>query len=137
MNNITITNVDLGNVLMKSSAVGFQPDELTVPATTTILEGTILARDSVSGRLIPFVKGGTTNENGIPKTIVSYDVVNSTGSPVNTPVRVPVTAKVRKQLLIIQADGDASNVDKAVEDELRDYGIHPVDVQDLSTLDNQ
>lgn len=137
MPNSTITNVDLGNVLLKSSQIGFQADQLTIPANTVYAEGTILARDSSTGMLIAFVKGGSTNDNGVPKTVLTYEAANATGAPVQTPVRVPVTAKVRKQLLIIVADGDATNVDKAVEDQLRDYGIHPVDVQDLSTLDNQ
>lgn len=134
---ITIENVDQGSVLLKSSEIGFQPDVLVVPANTTYLEGTILARDSVSGNLVAFVSGGTSNENGIPKTVLSYAVANDTASSVDQPVRVPVTAKVRKERLVIAADGDASNVTKAVEDQLRDYGIHPVNVDDLSLLDNQ
>lgn len=137
MANITITNVDLGNVLLKSSSIGFNSDTLTVPANTTYAEGTILARDSSTQNLVVFVKGGTSNQNGIPKTILSYEVANTTAGSVNTPVRVPVTSKVRKQRLIIHADGDDSNIDKTVEDQLRDYGIDPVDVQDLATLDNQ
>jgi len=134
---ITITNVDLGSIFLQSFAIGFENDTLTVPANTTISEGTILARDSVSGNLVPFVTDGSTNENGIPKTVISYDVVNGTTSAVNQAVRVPVTAKVRAQRLIIQADGDNSNVTAAVKDQLRDFGIHPIAVDDESILDNQ
>ena len=137
MSNLDITNVDSGSVLLESSAIGFDPDVLVVPATTTYKEGLILARDSVSLKLVAFVKGGTTNEDDIPKTVLTYDVENTTGGPVDTAVRIPVSAKVRKQRLIIQADGDDANVDKEVEDQLRSFGITPVDVEDLSLLDNQ
>lgn len=137
MSNINVTNVDLGSVLIQPSVVSFNPDELTVPATTTYSEGLILARDSVSGKLIAFVKGGVTNENGIPKTVLTYDVENTTGAPVDTAVRVPVSAQVTKERLIIQADGDDTNVDQVVRDQLRDYGIDPINDKDLSILDNQ
>lgn len=137
MSNITISNVDLGSIVLTASPMEFQNDTVTVAANTTLLEGTILARDSSTGNLVPFVKGGSTNENGIPKTVLTYEVANETGAPVNSPVRVPLKASVRKQRLVIQADGDASNVDAPVVDQLRDYGITPVDTLDLSVLDNQ
>jgi len=137
MANITIENVDLGSVLLKSSPIGFRDDTLTVGATTTLAEGTILARDSGTGKLIAFVKGGVTADNGIPKTVLTYAVANEGGAPADSPVRVPAVASVRKQRLIIAADGDATNVDDAVIDQLRDYGITPIDVDDLSILDNQ
>ena len=138
MPNISIVSVDLGSLFLESAETAFQPDELTVPATTVFQEGLILARDSVSGKLVPFVDGGVANENGIPKTVLSYDVENTSGAPVDTPVRVAVTAKVRKQRLRIGAAAtDDTGVTKAIEDLLRDFGIHPVNVNDLSVLDNQ
>lgn len=134
---ITVTNVNIGSVLLKSSEVGFEDATLTIPANTTYSEGLILARDSTTGHLIAFVKGGSTNGNGTPKTVLTYEVANATSASVNQAVRVPVTAKVRRQRLIIQADGDNSNVDAPVVDQLRDFGIHPIAVDDESILDNQ
>ena len=72
MTNLTITNVDLGNVILKDGE--FRDDLLTFAGAGTVVEGTILARDSVSLKLVPFVKGGVTNENGIPKAVLTYDV---------------------------------------------------------------
>ena len=137
MANITILNVDLGSVLLKSSEIGFADDTLTIAATTTLAEGTILARDSVSGKLVAFVKAGITNEDGIPKTVLTYDVANTTAGVLDFSIRAPSTASVRKQRLIIAADGNDSNVDAAVIDQLRDFGIFAIAVDDETILDNQ
>lgn len=133
MANSTITNVDIGNVVQQDA--DFRDELLTFGGAATVLEGTILARDSVSGKLVPFVKGGATNENGIPKAIVTYDVVAAGAGDVA--IRAGVAGKYRKERLVIDADGDASNVDDVVIDQLRDYGLVPIDVQELGILDNQ
>ena len=98
-------------------------------------EGTILARDSVSGLLVIFVKGGSTNENGIPKAVITYELVAAGAG--DFPVRVLVSGSVRKERLIIDADGDATNIDAAVMDQLRDYSIVAIDVSELNIQDNQ
>lgn len=133
MANITITNVDIGSVILQDAE--FRDDLLTFGGAGTVIEGTILSRDSVSGKLVPFVKGGSTNENGIPKAVITYDVTAAGAGDV--PVRAGISGRYRKERLVIAADGDASNIDNAVMDQLRDYGLVPVDVHDLSVLDNQ
>lgn len=133
MANLTITNVDIGNVILQDA--DFRDELLTFGGAATVLEGTILARDSVSGKLVPFVKGGVTNENGIPKAIVTYDVVAAGAGDVA--IRAGVAGKYRKERLVIDADGDASNVDDVVIDQIRDYGLVAIDVQELGILDNQ
>lgn len=135
--NMTVTNVDRGSVLINENPEHFADDTLTVAAATTIAAGTILARDSGTGFLIPFVKGGTTNEDGIPKTVLTYDVTNEGGAPADLPCRAPTAGTARLDKLIIAADGDNSNVDKAVLDQLRDYSVITVDSTELSVLDNQ
>lgn len=133
MANMTVTNVDRGGVIIDGRQ--YKDDTLTFAGAGTIEAGTILARDSVSGKLVPYVKGGSTNENGIPKTIISYDVV-ATGAG-DVVVRVLADGVVRKDKLIIDADGDATNVDAVVIDGLQDYNIAVESVEDLSGLDNQ
>lgn len=133
MANITITNCDLGNVILEGADI--RDELLTFAGAATVLEGTILARDSVSLLLVPFVKGGVTNENGIPKAVLTYDVTAAGAG--DEAVRACVGGKVRKERLIIDADGDGSNIDDAVLDQLRDYAIIPIDVQKLNILDNQ
>lgn len=133
MPNMTVENVDRGNVILQEA--DFRDELLTFAGAGTVVEGTILARDSVSQKLVPFVKGGTTNENGIPKAILTYDV-EAAGAG-DEPIRAGVAGKYRKERLVIDADGDDSNVDAAVMDQLRDFGLTPIDVNELNVLDNQ
>lgn len=130
---LTITNVDQGNVVLDSAT--FKDEALTFAAGGTVVAGTILARDSVSGKLVPFVKGGITNQNGIPKAVVTYDVTAAGVGDVQ--IRSLEAGRVRAERLVINADGDATNVDAAVLDQLRDYSIVAVNVEQLGTLDNQ
>lgn len=134
---ITITNVDKGNVLLESSEHGFEEVLLDVPANTTMQEGLILAVTTATGRYVAFNSGGSGGAE-IPKTVLTYDVVNSTGGLVQTPVRVPTTAKVRAERLRIGTTAtDDTGVNRAVRDQLRDFGIFPINVNELTELDNQ
>ena len=133
MSNLTITNVDLGSVIFKDAVL--RDNNLTLAGAVTVKEGTILARDSSTLKLVLFVKGGSTNGNGIPKAILTYQVI-STGAG-DVPIRAMVSGEVRKGRLVIAADGDASNVDAVVLDQLRDYSLTSTDVQELNILDNQ
>ena len=129
----TITNNDRSGALINGRK--FQNDVVVFAGATTKPEGMILARDSVSGKLVDFVKGGSTNENGIPKTVLTYDITETGAGDVV--VRVPTHADFRKGKLVIIADGDDTNVDNAVRDQLRDYNRVVQDVTDLIELDNQ
>lgn len=134
MQNSIVTNVDTSGVIL--SDAWHEDDVLvTVGADVTLLKGTIMARDSVSGKLVDFVKGGSTNENGIPKVVLTSDLVFPVAG--DHGVRAMVSGKVRLEKLVIVADGDASNVDKAVADQLRNYNITAISVTELAQLDNQ
>ena len=133
MANLTIENNDVGSVLIHGES--WEDDLLTFAGAATVLDGTILARDSVSLKLVPFVKGGTTNGNGIPKVVITYDVVAAGAG--DEAVRVLIGGRVRANKLIITADGDASNIDAAVLDQLRDYNIAAENVSELNIPDNQ
>lgn len=132
MPNITITSVDLNSPILEEA--DFRDDTLTFAGADTFAPGTILARDSVSLKLVLFVKGGVTNENGIPKAILTYEVSNTGAGDV--PVRVGVAGKYRKEKLIIDADGSDVNIDAAVIDQLRNYGLVPINVDELNIADN-
>lgn len=132
MSNKTITNIDLGHVVMERVA---SADELlTFGGADTVLAGTILARDSLSGLLVPYVKDGSTNENGIPKAVLTYEVTAEGAG--NIAVRALVAGKVNRNRLVIHADGDASNIDETELDGLRDFGIVAEDVSQLGRYDN-
>lgn len=133
MVNLTVTNNDLSTVLLGENE--FQDDVITFAGADTFAEGTILARDSVSLKLVLFVKGGVTNENGIPKAVLTYGVTAvGAGDEV---ARVATKGNFRKEKLIIDADGDDSNIDAAVKDQMRDYGLVPLNVKELNIQDNQ
>lgn len=133
MPNIRVENVDIGSVVLEGAV--FRDEALTFAGIDTLVDGTILARDSVSLKLVPFVKGGVTNGNGIPKAILTYDVTSTGAGDVR--IRAAVEGRFRKERLIIDADGTGANVDNAVLDGLRDYGLTAVDVDELNILDNQ
>lgn len=127
MANITNTSIDVGSV-----ALGYEQehDDTVTSFTGTYVKGCIMARDSGTLKLVPFVKGGVTTGNGIPKAVLCYDVV---GAGADVPVRVIVKGEVNQARLIINADGTGANVDAAVTDALRAYDITPVNVQQLSS----
>ncbi len=132
MANMTITENRLIQPVLQNAK--FRDDVITFAAAGTLAPGTILARDSVSLKLVPFVKGGTDNENGTPKAVLTYEVSATAAGDV--PARVAVSGEFRKERLVIDADGDDSNIDAAVIDQLRDYDLVPLDVTDLSVADN-
>ena len=134
MSNITITNIDNNNVILRNAQ--FQDGLITFAGAKTLLAGTILAVDSVSLKFVPFVKGGSANENGIPKAILPYPVTATGAGDVSA--RVGISGEYRISKLVIDDDGDASEVDQAVRDQLRDYSLIPIQAQDrLNIYDNQ
>jgi len=133
--NMTATNVDAGRKVVLQSGP-FRDDTFEATAAKEYPAGTIVARDSVSGRLVPFVAGGTTNENGIPKGALVH-AVDASGGTGNFQIRLMESGCLRFQDLIIDADGNNSNVDAAVIDQLRDYGLAVKDVTETNIQDNQ
>lgn len=133
--NYTNTECDVGTVQVRDCE--FQDELLTLAGADDLKEGTILARDSSSLKLRIFVKGGSTNENGIPKVVLAHRCVTGTSGSHNVSVRVINAGFVKKERLVIDADGDDSNVDKKVLDQLRDYGgIVALNAASLGRVDN-
>lgn len=132
MANITTTSIDNGTV--EFDEADFLDETLTVAGALTVKAGTLLARDSVSLKLVPFVVGGSTNNNGIPVAVITYEVV-ATGAG-DIPVRALVRGAVKKERLVVQAAGDGSTITKAHLEVLRDYGILAMSVKQLAGLDN-
>lgn len=130
MANISTTTIDSGTVAHDGAE--FRDELLTLPGAQTVLAGTILARDSVSGKLVPYVDTGTpTNENNVPKAVLTYEVT-STGAG-DVPVRALVAGKVNKHRLVIDADGAATVLTSLHLDQLRSYAIVPVDLEQLAS----
>src|SRR5688500_9832034 len=120
MPNITITDNYVGSIATRDEE--FEDGLLTLAGADDIAPGTILARDSVSLKFVLFVKGGSTNQNGIPKAIITYRQTIAGAGDVK--IRALVKGGVNRDRLIIDADGTGENIDAAVVDQLRDYGIY-------------
>ena len=80
----------------------------------------------------------TDGVGGVQKPLMVFTgaslVVTASGDYVVRPMK---TGGVRAERLVIDADGDATNVTAAILDELRSAGIYAQSVTDDSALDNQ
>lgn len=133
MANLTVTNLDLGSVILGNAE--HIDAEITFAGLDTFAPGTILARDDVSLKHVLFVKGGSTNDNGTPRGVLTEEV-SATGAG-DEHARLMIKGSVRKERLIIDSDGDDSNIDGAVIDQLSHVGITPINKTELQKLDNQ
>lgn len=89
---------------------------------------------AADGDLVPFDPAGEGGEQ-IPVAVLTYESVR-TGAGDNA-IRALIGGVVNKTRLIIDVDGDGSNVNNAVLDQLRHVGITPIDVEQIAELDNQ
>lgn len=128
-----ITNIDNGSVALRNEE--FRDELLTFAGADVLLAGTILARNTSTLKLQLYVKGGSSNGNGIPQFVLTYPLT-ATGAG-DIPVRVLSRGEVNKNRLVIDADGSAVNIDGTVVDLLRTAAITPIDVKQLGVLDNQ
>lgn len=128
-----ITNIDNGSVALRDEE--FRDELLTFGGADVLAAGTILARNTSTLKLQLYVKGGSSNGNGIPHFVLTYPVTAMGAGDI--PVRVLSKGVVNKKRLVIDADGNDSNIDGTVIDLLRQVAITPVDVKQLGVLDNQ
>lgn len=89
---------------------------------------------AADGKLVPFATDGVGGAQ-YPVAVLTYEVV-ATGSG-NKAVRPLIAGMVNQDRLIIDADGDGSNVTTAIIDQLRAIGIVAHPVRQLAGLDNQ
>ncbi len=89
---------------------------------------------AADGKMVPFAIAGAGGAQ-VPKAILTFDVTAAGAG--DEAIRAGVSGSYRSERLIIDADGDGSNITDAIRDELRDYGLVPIDVQELNILDNQ
>lgn len=130
MGNSTTTSCDLGSVELDECE--FCDETLTLGGAATVKAGTLLARDSVSLKLVPFVVGGTTNNNGTPTAVLTYEVAAAGAGDI--PVTALVAGKVRKERLIVHATGNGSGITKTHLEALRDVEILALTSQQLAGL---
>jgi hypothetical protein len=130
-----------GNLKMTAGAgsvtafiVGGLAFTLTDGATDFIVGDSFSLTVAADGDLVPFATDGTGGAQ-VPLAILTYAVTVTAASDVA--IRAGVSGSYRKERLVIDADGDASNITNAIMDQLRHFGLVPIDVKQLSVLDNQ
>lgn len=107
---------------------------ITDGATDFVVADTATLTVAADGKLVPFAIAGAGGAQ-IPKAVLTYDVVAAGAG--DESIRDMISGSVRAERLIIDADGDASNITDAILDQLRDYSLVSIDVQELNILDNQ
>jgi len=128
---ITMTPGAGGATVVKVAGLQFT---ITDGSTDFIVGDSFTLTTVADGKIVPYSLTGVGGVQ-VPIAVTPAEVI-ATGSG-NVAIRPIVAGVVRKDKLIIDADGDDSNVSTTVIDKLRDYGIIATDVDDISVLDNQ
>lgn len=128
MSNIEITPNDPNGVQIAD--VMFEKDTLTAGGAVTWAAGTVLARNSVSGKLTAYTSGGSNGEN-VPKAILPVKVVFTASG--DKAASVITGGQVRRSKLVAHGVGAVS---QAEVDALRDYTIHAVASVQNASQDN-
>jgi hypothetical protein len=127
MADFDLTKIDNGSVELKNGE--FRDEVYNFSGADELAAGTILARHTGTLKLQKYVKGGSSNGNGTPVAVLTY-AVSKDGSG-DVAMRPLIHGCVNKNRLVIDADGDASNVDATVLDLLAKTGIVAEDVEQL------
>lgn len=88
---------------------------------------------AADGKLVPYAIAGAGGAQ-IPNSVLLNELT-STGAG-DLPDRPIIAGRVRRGDLVIDADGDASNLTDAIVDELRGTGIIALSTTQLAELDN-
>lgn len=89
---------------------------------------------AADGKLVVYATAGSGGAQ-IPLALITYPLTTTGGG--DNVIRAGVSGSYRSERLVIDADGDASNITDAIRDQLRNYGLVPIDVQELNIQDNQ
>src|SRR5688572_5100985 len=121
-NPITITNIDVGSVVLEHGESGDGLLRNAAGAPATFAAGTILARHSTSLKYEPYDPAGANGLNA-PKAVLTYEV-GPVAATTDVAVRVLIAGKVNQNRLKIH---DATPITAAHLDALKDSTIIPVD----------
>lgn len=133
MSNIWINDLDTAGVILEGHA---DTDGLLVNAELTeqtYAAGTLLARNTSTGKFEPFDPGATPPSDLLtPKAVLTYEVAD-VAAAAEIPVRLLTSGKVNLRRLVIH---DGTPVTALHADALRDYSIIALDVKQLARDDN-
>jgi len=132
MATLTITNQNPTNGLIEVGR--FESGLLTSGGAATYLDNTLVARDTSTLKFVPYVKGGSTNGNGVVYGVLTKGL--SASGAGDSACRIMITGQIAKTKTVIHADGDSSNIDGAVKLTAKQNGIIILDDTDLFVADN-
>lgn len=122
-----IANTEINSSVVMLANNRYRDEIMTFAAPGTMPAGTLLSR-TAAGKMVPYVKGGE-GPLGVPVAVTGYELTAAATGDV--PFRAIVAGELRKNYLIIAADGDDSNIDNSVLDALRNYGLVALDVHEM------
>ena len=125
MAGMRVTNVT-SRVLMLGDN-NFSAGKITLAANATLAAGTVLKRGADSNEFVVATSSDTY------AAVNPFEIKNETGASKVFGFRALMDGRVREDMLLV---GDTA-VTVADVDKLRNVGILPVKVTDLSKLDNQ
>ncbi|HET7539997.1 MAG TPA: head decoration protein [Polyangiaceae bacterium] len=129
MPNPTSTSIDQGFIGLGDNS--FKDELVKFAGAATLLAGTIMARAVSDSTLIPYVIGGSSDGNGVPCAVIA-EPLTATGAG-NLPFRAIISGSVNRNRLVVNADGNGSNITKAIEDQLRARAIIPEVVDQIAS----
>jgi len=88
---------------------------------------------ATDGDMVLFATDGVGGAQ-IPQAVLTHQVTATAGA---NAIRPMVSGSVKRERLVIHADEDGDNITDEIMDQLRDYSIIPIDVEQLAQLDNQ
>jgi hypothetical protein len=125
MANYDVTTNRYGGSIALDQAV-HRDEVLVFAGAGTVLKGTLLGRVTATGKLKPMATAANDGSQNA-QSVLTYDVT-ATGAG-DVAIRAMVEGQVNRNRLIIALDGNGTNITPAILDQLRNFGIVPVDVQ--------
>lgn len=122
-----IANTEINSSVVMLANNRYRDEIMTFAAPGTMPAGTLLSR-TAAGKMVPYVKGGE-GALAVPVAVLGYELTATVAGDV--PFRAIVAGELRKNYLIIAADGDDSNIDNSVLDALRNYSLVALDVHEM------
>lgn len=101
-----------------------------------VLDNTLLALDTSTLKLVPYVKGGSTNGNGVVYGVLTQGITATASGDTAVRVALGPGLKLLKAKTIIQADAASTNIDATVKALCLDKGINLIESTNLHTADN-
>jgi hypothetical protein len=130
MANSTTTSNSYSNAIAVDGEVS-RDEVIVFDGAGTVLRGTILGRVAATGKLKPMATAAVDGSE-VACAVLAYEVTALGAGDVAA--RALVRGQVNRNRLIIALDGSGVNITPAILDQLRDYGITPVDVQQVGLV---